>query len=261
MGPRRHDVVDAAVRVYASRERTAVSPRHHVHAPRRPGTLYLYETKFAQEPVPYQDRKEPWWTRRQKRRSQKFRDAVRPEERVIPHGLRNGILVQEYHKRGRIGDMLRICRAEGRSDPLLWILACQTTAGAIPPEVLKRKRYFGLGDDKAEVWDPDAAREADEHTARCANEGYAAEGFVDSDYVRMLRGNHSLRLVCSAGVLLAMTPSTRVASMAHDATAARHRVASMAHDPIVDAGEDVRAKTAAAAAAAPYRSRNYQKIR
>ena len=84
--------------------------------------------------------------------------------------------------------MLRICRAEGRSDPLLWILACQTTAGAIPPEVLKRKRYFGLGDDTAEVWDPDAAREADEHTARCANEGYAAEGFVDSDYVRMLRG-------------------------------------------------------------------------
>ena len=190
MGPRRHDVVDAAVRVYASRERTAVSPRHNVHTPRRPGTLYLYETKFAQEPVPYQDRKEPWWTRRQKRRSQKFRDAVRPEERVIPHGLRNGILVQEYHKRGRIGDMLRICRAEGRSDPLLWILACQTTAGAIPPEVLKRKRYFGLGDDKAEVWDPDAAREADEHTARCANEGYAAEGFVDSDYVRILRGNH-----------------------------------------------------------------------
>ena len=83
--------------------------------------------------------------------------------------------------------MLRICRAEGRSDPLLWVLACQTTAGAIPPEVLKRKRYFGLGDDKAEVWDPDAAREADEHTARCANEGYAAEGFVDSDYVRRPR--------------------------------------------------------------------------
>ena len=190
MGPRRHDVVDAAVRVYASRERTAVSPRHNVHAPRRPGTLYLYETKFAQEPVEYEDRKEPWWTRRQKRRSQKFRDAVRPEERVIPHGLRNGILVQEYHKRGRIGDMLRICRAEGRSDPLLWILACQTTAGAIPPEVLKRKRYFGLGDDKAEVWDPEAAREADEHTARCANEGYEKEGFVDSDYVRFLCGNH-----------------------------------------------------------------------
>ena len=150
----------------------------------------MYETKFAQEPVPYQDRKEPWWTRRQKRRSQKFRDAIRPEERIIPHGLRNGILVQEYHKRGRIGDMLRICRAEGRSDPLLWILACQTTAGAIPPEVLKRKRYFGLGDDKAEVWDPEAAREADEHTARCANEGYAAEGFVDSDYVRILRWKH-----------------------------------------------------------------------
>ena len=157
--------------------------RDTTSTPRRPGTLYLYETKFAQEPVPYTDRKEPWWTRRQKRRSQKFRDAIRPEERVIPHGLRNGILVQEYHKRGRIGDMLRICRAEGRSDPLLWVLACQTTAGAIPPEVLKRKRYFGLGDDKAEVWDPEAAREADEHTARCANEGYAAEGFVDSDYV------------------------------------------------------------------------------
>ena len=97
--------------------------------------------------------------------------------------------------------MLRICRAEGRSDPLLWILACQTTAGAIPPEVLKRKRYFGLGDDKAEVWDPDAAREADEHTARCANEGYAAEGFVDSDYVRFLCGKHVL------------TPSTRVVSV------------------------------------------------
>ena len=90
--------------------------------------------------------------------------------------------------------MLRICRAEGRSDPLLWILACQTTAGAIPPEVLKRKRYFGLGDDRAEVWDPDAAREADEHTARCANEGYAAEGFVDSDYVRFLCGKHHFRL-------------------------------------------------------------------
>ena len=104
--------------------------RDTTSTPRRPGTLYLYETKFAQEPVPYQDRKEPWWTRRQKRRSQKFRDAIRPEERVIPHGLRNGILVQEYHKRGRIGDMLRICRAEGRSDPLLWVLACQTTAGA-----------------------------------------------------------------------------------------------------------------------------------
>ena len=181
-----------------SRDRVAPTLRA-----RRPGTLYLYETKFAQEPQAYEDRKEPWWTRRQKRRSQKFRDAVRPEERVIPHGLRNGILVQEYHKRGRIGDMLRICRAEGRSDPLLWILACQTTAGAIPPEVLKRKRYFGLGDDKAEVWDPDAAREADEHTARCANEGYEKEGFVDSDYVRFRCGNHSLRLVCSAGVLRA----------------------------------------------------------
>ena len=89
--------------------------------------------------------------------------------------------------------MLRICRSEGRSDPLLWILACQTTAGAIPPEVLKRKRYFGLGDDKAEVWDPDAAREADEHTARCANEGYEKEGFVDSDYVRVLCGKHHFR--------------------------------------------------------------------
>ena len=44
--------------------------------------------------------------------------------------------MQEYHKRGRIGDMLRICRAEGRSDPLLWVLACQTTAGAIPPEAM-----------------------------------------------------------------------------------------------------------------------------
>ena len=99
--------------------------------------------------------------------------------------------------------MLRICRSEGRSDPLLWILACQTTASAIPPEVLKRKRYFGLGDDRAEVWDPDAAREADEHTARCANEGYEKEGFVDSDYVRFLCGNHSLRLVCPAGVLRA----------------------------------------------------------
>ena len=186
--------------------------RDTTSTPRRPGTLYLYETKFAQEPVPYQDRKEPWWTRRQKRRSQKFRDAIRPEERVIPHGLRNGILVQEYHKRGRIGDMLRICRAEGRSDPLLWVLACQTTAGAIPPEVLKRKRYFGLGDDKAEVWDPEAAREADEHTARCANEGYAAEGFVDSDYVRMLRGNHPFRRPYAIDARRLHLPMERVVS-------------------------------------------------
>ena len=252
----------------------------------------MYETKFAQEPVPYQDRKEPWWTRRQKRRSQKFRDAVRPEERIIPHGLRNGILVQEYHKRGRIGDMLRICRAEGRSDPLLWVLACQTTAGAIPPEVLKRKRYFGLGDDKAEVWDPEAAREADEHTARCANEGYAAEGFVDSDYVRrprpFIKPSRRWRLHETASPRRrGGTPSTfdatrapsdsdavdtrvareasraarhRVASMAPDAAGARHRVASMAHDPIVDAGEDVRASAAAAAAAASHRSGDHQEV-
>ena len=122
--------------------------------------------------------------------------------------------------------MLRICRAEGRSDPLLWILACQTTAGAIPPEVLKRKRYFGLGDDKAEVWDPDAAREADEHTARCANEGYAAEGFVDSDYVRFRCGKHHFRSSPSSDAAGAVSDRLCdiVAAAAERESVARHAV-------------------------------------
>ena len=58
MGPRRHDVVDAAVRVYASRERTAVSPRHNVHATQarhfvsvrdevRPGARALHRSEGA----------------------------------------------------------------------------------------------------------------------------------------------------------------------------------------------------------------------
>lgn len=152
-----------------------------------PGVLYLYETKFANPPKPYTERREPWWTRRQKRRSKSFREAherpggPEPGPSVIPRSLRNGILLQEYHKRGRIGDMLRICRSEGRADPLLWVLATTMTAGAVPPEVVKRKRYFELGDDTSEVWDPEAAKEADEHTARCAQAGYEGE---NSEYAK-----------------------------------------------------------------------------
>ena len=124
----------------------------------------------------------------------------------------------------------------GRSIRILYYgcLACQTTAGAIPPEVLKRKRYFGLGDDKAEVWDPEAAREADEHTARCANEGtppkvsWIATTFVSARWKH--RASRRWRVTQAAGATSPSPPPR-----------ANHAV---------DAGEDVRPKTAAAAAAA-----------
>ena len=220
------------------------------------------------------DRKEPRWTRR-RARSQVPRDAMELEA-IIPHGLRNGILVQEYHKRGGFRHAAHL-PPEGRI-PCVVGVGCQTTAGAIPPEVLKRKRYFGLGDDKAEVWDPEAAREADEHTARCANEGYAAEGFVDSDYVRrprpFIKPSRRWRLHETASPRRrGGTPSTFDATrapsdsdavdtrVAREASrAARHRVASMAHDPIVDAGEDVRAAAAAAAAAASHGPGDSQEV-
>ena len=124
------------------------------------------------------------------------------------------------------------------------------------------------------MWDP-RKRGRRVHGA-VRERGHAAEGFVDSYHVRrprpFIKPSRRWRLheTAAAGVAAARRRPRRDARSvrqrrrdtraAREASRAARRVASMAHDPIVDAGEDVRPKTAAAAAAASHGPGDNQEV-
>jgi len=139
-----------------------------------PGTLFMYETKFRSQepPAPWVAKKLPWWTRKKLRAENK--KPPEPETpTVLPRSVVNQILIQEYHKRGDVASILRICRAEGRADPLLWVVATRRIVEAVPPPAEAPRLDFGDGDDDetaATTTAPGGDSElAAAHADRCAD--------------------------------------------------------------------------------------------
>ena len=95
-------------------------------------TLFLYETKF-QQPVGerWKPKRLPWWTRR-KLRSSATPPPEPPPMTTLPRGVVNQVLLQEYGKRGDVRSMLRVCKGEGKADPLLWTQLLRHAAAEVP---------------------------------------------------------------------------------------------------------------------------------